>query len=139
VRSVARSAVAALSCGGGGSGLMPSVAPASEGSSDSSLDDSEVWQDCSSCSSTLEDAEEQLEREQHTAADARSDWRPTEADIAAAASAPVLVAAHPGLPYQQILSGSPQDLPVNTGRCGATPQPSVAAACTCGYRWTRPA
>ncbi|KAI3431262.1 hypothetical protein D9Q98_004324 [Chlorella vulgaris] len=94
---------------------MPSVAPASEGSSDSSLDDSEVWQDCSSCSSTLEDAEEQLEREQHTAADARSDWRPTEADIAAAASAPVLVAAHPGLPYQQILSGSPQDLPVNTG------------------------
>lgn len=47
-------------------------------------------------------------------------WRPTPADAAACATAPLLVAAHPGLPYQKILSGDPRNLPVNTDRCVLT-------------------
>lgn len=43
-----------------------------------------------------------------------STWRPSSEDIAAGGSSPVLLAAHPGLPYQLILSGDPCCLPINS-------------------------
>lgn len=42
-------------------------------------------------------------------------WRPSRTDIAAAASSPVLLAAHPGLPYQTVHNSDPRNLPINDG------------------------
>lgn len=43
-------------------------------------------------------------------------WRPSDADFAAAHGRPVLLSAHPGVPYQHISGADRRNLPFNDGR-----------------------
>lgn len=85
---------------------LPSVLDAVAGLSVSDTS-SDVTEDLATPRNHLEEAGD--------TADEPSTWRPTAADIAAASSGPLLVAADPSLPYQRILSHDPRCLPVNDG------------------------
>lgn len=50
-----------------------------------------------------------------SSSNAGDSWRPSQQEVEASPSSPVLVAANPQLPYQHILSGDPNRLPVNNG------------------------